>query len=126
MPSKPVACGLRHNLALHPWKHFAMYSTHTPRTLMFVGVAVLGGCMAAYAVYATPGRGVSGAITKAACGPRRTAGLRETWMAQQIRTRGLQKAAGGGGKARMGGKWPRCATLAARQEDRHDRRRDQC
>jgi hypothetical protein len=61
---------------------------------MFVGVAVLGGCMAAYAVYATPANAVSVAITNAALGPKPTAGLREASMAQQIRTLGLQKAAG--------------------------------
>jgi hypothetical protein len=68
---------------------------------MFVGVAVLGGCMAAYAVYATPASAVSVAITNAALGPKPTAGLRETSMAQQIRTPGLQKAAVGQVKAPM-------------------------
>src|SRR5260370_8363935 len=86
-----AACGLLHNLALHPWKHFAMYSTHTPRTLMFVGVAVLGGCMAAYAVYATPANAVSVAITNAALGPKPTAGLREASMWHQARAPGALK-----------------------------------
>src|SRR5260370_39985783 len=87
-----AACGLLHNLALHPWKHFAMYSTHTPRTLMFVGAAVLGGCMAAYAVYATPASAVSVAITTAALGPKPTAGVREASMAHQVRAPGQVKS----------------------------------